>query len=152
MNQPVSVATAKPWIAQEERPFVRIQKVTKKFGDFTAVDDVSFTAHAATKPNIIFIMADDLGWTDLGVQGSKYYETPNIDRLATAGMRFTDYYAGAPNDKASRCVLMTGLNCRSRYRAQPALATKPPAWEICAATNGPRKQVFAKEARSSQPN
>jgi len=41
MNQPVSVATAKPWIAQEERPFVRIQKVTKKFGDFTAVDDVS---------------------------------------------------------------------------------------------------------------
>jgi putrescine transport system ATP-binding protein len=41
MNQPVPVATAKPWIAREERPFVRIQKITKKFGDFTAVDDVS---------------------------------------------------------------------------------------------------------------
>jgi putrescine transport system ATP-binding protein len=41
MNQPVSVASAKPWVAGEERPFVRIQKVTKKFGDFTAVDDVS---------------------------------------------------------------------------------------------------------------
>ena len=39
-------------------------------------------------PNLVFILADDLGWTDLGCQGSAYYETPNIDRLARAGMRF----------------------------------------------------------------
>ena len=47
----------------------------------------SFAADAP--PNIVFILADDLGWTDLGCQGSKYYETPNIDRLAQQGMRFT---------------------------------------------------------------
>src|SRR5262245_18448570 len=44
-------------------------------------------------PNIVFILADDLGWTDLGCQGSKYYETANIDRLAAQGMRLTSYYA-----------------------------------------------------------
>jgi hypothetical protein len=46
----------------------------------------------ATKPNIIFILADDLGWTDGGVFGSTFYETPHIDRLAAQGMRFTDSY------------------------------------------------------------
>lgn len=45
------------------------------------------------QPNIVFIMADDLGWTDLGVMGSDYYETPNIDRLASQGMLFTNAYA-----------------------------------------------------------
>src|SRR5207302_3433418 len=55
---------------------------------------VSFSApvSAADKPNIVFILADDLGWTDLGCQGSKYYESPNIDRLASQGMRLTSYY------------------------------------------------------------
>lgn len=42
-------------------------------------------AASAERPNIVFILADDLGWTDLGCQGSKYYETPNIDRLAAMG-------------------------------------------------------------------
>ena len=47
-------------------------------------------------PNIVFVLADDLGWTDLGCQGSKYYETPNIDKLAKDGMRFTSAYAACP--------------------------------------------------------
>jgi len=59
-------------------------------------------------PNIIFIMADDLGWTDLGCQGSKYYETPNIDRLAREGMRFTDAYTCGPNCQPTRAALMSG--------------------------------------------
>ena len=60
-------------------------------------------------PNIVFLYADDLGWTDLGVQGSDYYETPHIDRLAKEGMRFTQAYANAANCAPSRACLMTGL-------------------------------------------
>ena len=47
------------------------------------------------QPNIVFILADDLGWTDLGVMGSDYYETPNIDRLASQGLLFDNAYAAA---------------------------------------------------------
>lgn len=59
------------------------------------------------RPNIIFILADDLGWTDSGVYASRYYETPNIDRLAAEGMRFTRHHSG-PNCTPSRAALMTG--------------------------------------------
>jgi arylsulfatase A-like enzyme len=62
---------------------------------------------AGRPPNIVFILADDLGWTDLGCQGSKYYETPNIDRLAAQGMRLTSYYA-CQNCAPTRAALMTG--------------------------------------------
>ena len=59
-------------------------------------------------PNIILIYVDDLGWRDLGVQGSRYYETPNVDFLAVQGMRFTDAYANAPNCAPSRAALLSG--------------------------------------------
>ncbi len=61
-------------------------------------------------PNIILIIADDLGYGDLGAYGQKLIKTPNLDRLAAEGMRFTDAYAGAPLDSASRAALMTGLH------------------------------------------
>src|SRR5688572_12956839 len=64
-------------------------------------------AGATGKPNIVYILADDLGWTDLGCQGSKYYETPNIDRLASQGMRLTRYY-NSQNCAPTRAVLMSG--------------------------------------------
>lgn len=60
-------------------------------------------------PNIIFIMADDLGWNDLGVMGSDYYETPNIDKLASEGMLFTDAYSAAANSAPSRACFMSGM-------------------------------------------
>ncbi|MBA4190398.1 MAG: aryl-sulfate sulfohydrolase [Planctomycetaceae bacterium] len=60
------------------------------------------------KPNVVFILADDLGWTDLGCQGSKYYKTPNIDKLAAAGLRFTQGYTCGPNCQPTRAALMTG--------------------------------------------
>ncbi|MDG2214494.1 MAG: sulfatase-like hydrolase/transferase, partial [Verrucomicrobiota bacterium] len=63
---------------------------------------------AAKKPNIIFIMADDLGWSELGSYGQKKIKTPNIDRLAKEGMRFTANYSGNAVCAPSRCVLMTG--------------------------------------------
>lgn len=65
---------------------------------------------AGARPNIIFIMADDLGYADLGCYGQKRIHTPNIDRLAAEGTRFTQCYAGAPQCAPSRCVLMTGMH------------------------------------------
>ncbi len=59
-------------------------------------------------PNIVLILVDDLGWTDLGSYGSRYYETPNIDRLASGGMRFTQAYAAAAVCSPTRAALMTG--------------------------------------------
>jgi arylsulfatase A-like enzyme len=59
-------------------------------------------------PNIIFIMADDLGFGDLGCYGQEHIQTPHIDHLARTGTRFTNAYAGAPVCAPSRSVLMTG--------------------------------------------
>jgi len=61
-------------------------------------------------PNIIFIMADDLGYGDLGCFGQEKVRTPHIDRLAAEGMRFTDHYAGSTVCAPSRCSLMTGFH------------------------------------------
>jgi arylsulfatase A-like enzyme len=69
----------------------------------------------AGKPNIIFILADDLGYGDLGCYGQKQIQTPNIDRLAAEGMRFTDHYAGTTVCAPSRCSLMTGLHTGHTY-------------------------------------
>jgi arylsulfatase A-like enzyme len=66
----------------------------------------AFAAHRHP-PNIVFIMADDLGWADVGAFGSKYYETPNIDRLAAQGMKFTSYYTDQ-NCAPTRAALMSG--------------------------------------------
>lgn len=63
---------------------------------------------AAPKPNLIFLMADDMGWGDAGCYGQKHIQTPNIDRLAREGTRFTDVYAGGSVCAPSRSVLMTG--------------------------------------------
>ncbi|OPZ16721.1 MAG: Arylsulfatase [candidate division BRC1 bacterium ADurb.BinA364] len=65
-------------------------------------------ALAAKRPNIVFIFADDLGWSDVGCQGARYYETPNIDRLAREGLRFTDACMAAPNCAPSRAALYSG--------------------------------------------
>lgn len=65
-------------------------------------------ARAGSKPNIIYIMADDLGYGDLSCYGQRRFETPNIDRLAAGGMRFTQHYAGSTVCAPSRCCLMTG--------------------------------------------
>jgi len=60
------------------------------------------------KPNIIFILNDDLGWAELGCYGNKFNETPNLDKLASGGMRFTEAYAAAPVCSPYRAALMTG--------------------------------------------
>ena len=64
----------------------------------------------AKRPNIIYILADDLGYGDLGCYGQKRIKTPRIDQMAAEGMRFTDHYAGSTVCAPSRCCLMTGLH------------------------------------------
>src|SRR5438067_3378746 len=65
-------------------------------------------ASAAAKPNIIFILADDLGYGEVGCFGQKIIQTPNLDRMAAQGMKLTQFYAGNTVCAPSRCVLMTG--------------------------------------------
>ena len=60
-------------------------------------------------PNIVIIIADDLGWADVGYNGAKFYETPNIDELASEGMVFNRFYPGAANCAPSRATLLTGM-------------------------------------------
>lgn len=67
-------------------------------------------APAARPPNIVFILADDLGYGDLSVYGQRAFATPNIDRLAAEGMRFTQHYSGATVCAPSRSALLTGLH------------------------------------------
>ena len=62
------------------------------------------------RPNVVLILADDLGWGEVGCYGQRKIPTPHIDRLAAEGVRFTQFYAGAPVCAPSRCVLMTGLH------------------------------------------
>jgi arylsulfatase A-like enzyme len=73
---------------------------------------IAITASTAAaqggRPNIVFILADDLGYADLGCYGSKYYETPHIDAMARQGVRFTDGYTCGPNCQPTRAALMSG--------------------------------------------
>src|SRR5690349_8808190 len=69
---------------------------------------LSAASAAERKPNLIFVMADDLGYGELGCFGSKEIATPNLDRMAKEGMKFTRFYAGSTVCAPSRSVLMTG--------------------------------------------
>ncbi|MDA1234199.1 MAG: sulfatase [Acidobacteria bacterium] len=74
-----------------------------------AVSALPAAAQAKSRtPNIVLFLVDDLGWMDLGCQGSTFYETPNVDKLARQGMRFTNAYSACPVCSPSRAALMTG--------------------------------------------
>ncbi|HVL15766.1 MAG TPA: arylsulfatase, partial [Gemmata sp.] len=82
-----------------------------------AVPAAAGAADPPRKPNVVLILADDLGYGDLGCYGQKKIQTPNLDRLAAEGVRFTQVYAGSTVCAPSRCALMTGLHtghCRTR--------------------------------------
>lgn len=68
----------------------------------------AFAANAQNRPNILYIMCDDMGYGDLACYGQRYISTPNIDRLAAEGMRFSQAYAGSPVSAPSRATFMTG--------------------------------------------
>src|SRR5678809_1619492 len=67
-------------------------------------------SQTSSKPNIIFILADDLGYGDVGCYGQQKIATPNIDRLARMGVKFTQFYAGSTVCAPSRCSFMTGMH------------------------------------------
>jgi arylsulfatase A len=68
----------------------------------------NFQRKSTDKPNVVIIFCDDVGYADIGVFGAKGYETPNLDRMAAEGVKFTDFYAAAPSCTPSRAALMTG--------------------------------------------
>jgi len=77
-------------------------------GGFAILKPVLGKSNNADGPNFLFILADDLGWSQVGCYGSDFYETPNIDSLAREGMRFTDAYAACPVCSPTRASIMTG--------------------------------------------
>ena len=79
---------------------------------------------AAEKPNIVFFLVDDMGWVDCGAYGSKYYQTPTIDRFATQAMRFTDAYA-QPLCSPTRGSLLSG-KYSARHGITSATGHQPP--------------------------
>src|SRR5215218_5560406 len=79
---------------------------------------------AAARPNILFILADDMGWGDLSCYGRPDYQTPNLDRLAAEGMRFTNAYSAAPVCTPTRVGFHTG-----RYPARLPVGLKEPIFE-----------------------
>ena len=81
------------------------------------------------KPNIIYILADDLGISELGCYGQQLIETPNIDRLSQEGMTFSNHYSGTAVSAPSRCVLFTGLHTGHAYiRGNDEMASRGDVW------------------------
>lgn len=78
----------------------------------------------AGKPNIVFIVADDLGWADVGYNGAEFYETPNIDALCKSGMEFSMGYPGAANCLPSRSCIMSGMYTARTKMWQPGKVAK----------------------------
>jgi arylsulfatase A-like enzyme len=73
------------------------------------------SGNSESRPNILYLLADDLGYGDLGSYGQKLIRTPRLDAMASQGMRFTQHYAGAPSCHPSRCVLFTGKHSGHAY-------------------------------------
>ena len=105
---------------------------------------VAGAAAALPRPNVIFILADDLGYNELGCYGQKKIQTPNLDQLAKDGMRFTRHYSGSAVCAPSRCVLLTGKHpghafIRNNGEVQPEGQRPIPESEFTLA------EVFKKE-------
>jgi len=89
----------------------------------------SVDVRTSKKPNIIYIMCDDLGYGDLGCYGQQKIETPNIDKLAAGGKRFSHYYAGSAVSAPSRCITLTGLHSGHAYvRGNDELGDRGDVW------------------------
>lgn len=90
------------------------------------------------KPNIVYILADDLGYNELGCYGQDTIETPNIDALAASGIRFTQHYSGSPVCAPSRCVLMTGKHTGHAYiRGNDEWGERGDTWNFAKAVEDP---------------
>jgi hypothetical protein len=104
----LALCAAVPAITQDpgNKPSAESEKARRAAAGFLAgaTDD----DEQPKQPNIVFVLADDLGYRELGCFGQQKIETPRLDQLAREGMRLTRHYAGSPVCAPSRCVLMTG--------------------------------------------
>ncbi|MFC2116257.1 arylsulfatase [Bacteroidota bacterium] len=111
--------------------FIPILFVFVFFGCTPKVED-------ETPPNIIFFLADDLGYGDAGVYGQERIKTPNIDALAKSGMRFTQHYSGAPVCAPARCVFLTGKHTGHAFiRGNDEWAARGEVWNYEKAISDP---------------
>lgn len=97
------------------QPTKRLMQAPRTFLLFFLISCFVVPAGAAEKPNIIYILADDLGYGDLGCYGQKIIETPNLDRMAAEGLRFTQHYSGSTVCGPSRSCLLQGLHTGHTY-------------------------------------
>lgn len=91
---------------------------------FLILSQVSFS-QTENHPNVVFFLVDDLGWTDLGSFGSKFYETPNLDRLVKSGIKFTQAYTASPVCSPTRASIMTGKYPSKMYNTDWFGAPQP---------------------------
>ncbi len=91
---------------------------------FSSLFLLSVSAMGADKPNIIFIMADDLGWKDVAYAGAKFFETPHLDKMRNQGMHFNAAYSGGPNCAPTRGCLMSGTYTPRHHIYQPGGMSK----------------------------
>ena len=83
--------------------------VVVSFG-FQATTQAETARSNGSQPNVLFILVDDLGWSDLGCYGSRVHESPNVDKLAQQGKTFTDFYSAGPVCSPTRASILTGRN------------------------------------------
>lgn len=96
------------------------------------------TPEAPSKPNVILIFADDLGYGELGSYGQTKIETPHLDKLATGGMRFTEFYTGSPVCAPSRCILLTGKHSgHAEIRGNDEAGHRGDVWNFLAMAADP---------------
>ncbi|UCG49225.1 MAG: sulfatase-like hydrolase/transferase, partial [Phycisphaerales bacterium] len=105
------------------------------------------------RPNIVFILADDMGWMDSTVYGSRYYRTPNLERLARRGMLFTEAYAASPLCSPTRASIMTGKYPARLGITTPAchLPPRPKDAPILAGKARPSLKMICPESRRFLP-
>ena len=111
---------------------------------FSALALAGAPAHAADKPNIVYIVADDLGWKDVGFNGCTDIKTPNIDKLAEGGAKFTQFYV-QPMCTPTRAALMTG-RYPFRYGLQTDRHSLGPPATAWTPTNGSCRNASRKPA------
>ena len=107
----------------------KFSKLLPLFGGALAIAGCNTQDAATSQPNIIYILADDLGYGELGCYGQTQIETPNIDALTKTGVKFNQNYCGAPVSAPSRSVLMTGLHLgHAPIRGNDAMGKRGDVW------------------------
>jgi len=113
---------------QKRREFLK--KIGTTFASLSLAGCKNISRQTA-QPNIIYILADDLGYGELGCYGQEKIETPNIDKLAEGGMKFTQHYAGSPVSAPSRCVLLTDKHSgHAHIRGNDEMRSRGDIWNF----------------------